>query len=120
MKRILLIALTFTFSAYSQAQTTSNATAPATSTAPSKDDTKAAKAEKMKKLNLTDEQRDKMKELNNINRREKMAIESDSTLSADQKQKKIKELRKGQQEKLKSILTSEQYEQLKEMRKNDD
>jgi len=120
MKRFFVTTLAIVISCNLHAQNTANETAPVSNAEPAKEAPAVSKAEKMKKLNLSEEQKMKLVEINNVNRRAKTAIESDSSLSAEQKQQKIKELKNAQTEKLKSILTSEQFEQLKTMRKEEE
>ncbi|MEI2749483.1 MAG: hypothetical protein V9E88_12060 [Ferruginibacter sp.] len=77
---------------------------------------KRSKREMMKELNLTRDQRQKLKEAKSSNQSAKAAIENDNTLTADQKKVKLRELRKAQLEKLKTILSPEQIEKLRKMR----
>ena len=77
------------------------------------------RAEKLKSLNLTPEQRQKIKEINGANRAARMKIDADSSLSVEQKKTKIREMRKAQMEKLGKILTPEQLEQFRDLKKED-
>ncbi len=70
----------------------------------------------MNGLNLTKQQMSQLKEVRRNIKQQKDAINNDQSLSDEQKQSKLKDLRKEQQEKLKSILTPEQMQELKEER----
>ncbi len=72
----------------------------------------------MKELNLSKQQRSQMKEFHQSMKQQKESLSNDNTLSDAQKQDKMKDLRKEQHEKMKSILTPEQIEKLNEQRKN--
>jgi colicin import membrane protein len=66
------------------------------------------------RLGLTEEQSAKL-DKNRTEMKEKMkAIKEDKKLSDEQKKEKVKELMKGQKESMKSILTEEQLQKLKE------
>lgn len=71
-------------------------------------------------LNLTQDQKDKMKALDDDSFKQMKAVRDDNTLSDDQKKDKMKEIRKTQKEGRDKILTKEQSEKLdakmKEMR----
>ena len=69
--------------------------------------------DKYKDLNLTDEQKGKVKELNKRNKAEKAKIEGDATLTPEQKSAKLKEIKKEQSKSFKAILTPEQIEKFK-------
>ncbi len=75
------------------------------------------RAEKMKTtLGLSDEQSAKM-QTNRVKTGEKMkAIREDKSLSDDQKKENMKELHKEQKEFMKSVLTEEQLNKMKELR----
>ncbi len=73
--------------------------------------------EGMKKLNLTPDQQQKVKELNQSQKQKADAIRNDNTLTKDQKASQLKELNKNRQEAMKSILSKDQQEQWKEMKK---
>ena len=70
----------------------------------------------MKELNLSKEQRKQLKEIRQSNQSAKAAIENNTGLSAEQKQKELKALRRQQLEKMKAILTPEQLEKFKKLR----
>lgn len=75
----------------------------------------------MADLNLSTDQENKMKALNEQGRKEMEAIKNDASLSDDQKKSKMMEMRKAHGEKRKAILTPEQQkkweEKMKERRK---
>lgn len=114
MKRFLIITSMLILSSNIFAQSKKNIT-----TAPTKTDTIAAPPkmnehkDKFKELNLTDEQKGKIKELNKRNKSEKAKIESDATLTPEQKSAKLKEIKKEQSKSFKAILTPEQLEKFK-------
>jgi Spy/CpxP family protein refolding chaperone len=68
------------------------------------------------KLNLTDEQRAKFREINRETRKQGLAIRQDSTLTADQKKEKMLAVRKSAHQQMFAVLTPEQKETLKQMR----
>lgn len=70
----------------------------------------------MKELNLTREQRGKMKEAMQDVKTKKDAIDADTTLSTAARQQKMRELRKTQMEKMNDILTPEQKEKFRKIR----
>lgn len=76
----------------------------------------------MKDLNLTQEQKSKMKLLNEESRDKMQAIRDNSSLTSEQKKSQIQELMKDIQRKRKDILTAEQEmkweSQMNQMRKN--
>lgn len=77
---------------------------------------KLSKKEALKELNMTEEQKGKVKEIMKANKAAKKAIEDDSSLSAEQKKAKIKQLRLSQMQKLKTVLSPEQIEKFKKLR----
>jgi periplasmic protein CpxP/Spy len=70
-----------------------------------------------KNLNLTDEQKSKIDPIFANQRQQVQAIRQDSSLTQQQKQAKIEELRKSTHEQVMSVLTPEQQAQLKQMHK---
>ena len=113
MKKIIAIVtlVLICTNGFSQAKKELNEAAPAANTAP------AAKSgdhkDKYKDLNLTDDQKSKVKELSKKNKAEKAKIEADATLSADQKAAKLKDLKKENSKSFKAILTPQQLETYK-------
>lgn len=76
-----------------------------------------SRKEILKELDLTKEQKVKLKEVNQSMKASKEAIENNMELSDIQKKEKLKALKKEQMSKIQSILTEEQkikFRQLKE------
>ena len=76
-----------------------------------------SRKEILKELDLTKEQKVKLKEVNQLMKASKEAIENNMELSEIQKKEKLKVLKKEQMSKIQSILTEEQkikFRQLKE------
>lgn len=70
----------------------------------------------MQALNLSVDQKAKMKALHEDLQQQRNAIQNDTTLSLDQKKEKMKELHKTQMQKMNLILTPEQQAKLKAFR----
>lgn len=68
-------------------------------------------------LNLTPEQKADLKSLRDNEKQQAEAIKSDSSLTADQKKAKLKELRKSSHQQMMAKLTPDQQKKFKEMRK---
>jgi len=71
-----------------------------------------------KELNLTDAQKPKFKEIMQGAMEKRKALREDTSLSAEDKKAKAKELREGMQAKMKEILTPEQLTKWQAMQKN--
>lgn len=67
-------------------------------------------------LNLTPEQKADLKSIHENTRQQAQAIKNDSSLTADQKKAKFKELRKSSREQMMAKLTPDQQKKFKEMR----
>jgi Spy/CpxP family protein refolding chaperone len=65
-------------------------------------------------LNLTDDQKAQIKQIHEGTRSKVEAVNNDSSLSADQKQTKIHEIRRDMHEQVKKVLTPDQRKQLDE------
>ena len=65
-------------------------------------------------LNLTDDQKAQIKQLHEGTRAKVEAVNNDSSLSTDQKQAKIHDLKRDMHEQVKKILTPEQRKQFEE------
>jgi len=65
-------------------------------------------------LNLTDDQKAQIKQLHEGIRPKVEAVNNDSSLSADQKQTKIQEIRRNMHEQVKKVLTPEQRKQFEQ------
>ena len=70
--------------------------------------------EMIRELNLTKTQKVQLRDLHQSMKANKEAIESDQTLTDDQKKEKLKEARKEQMQKINGMLTPEQRENFKE------
>jgi len=68
----------------------------------------------MANLNLTDDQKAQIKQIHEGMRSKVEAVNNDSSLSADQKEAKIRDLRRDTHEQVKKILTPEQRKQFEE------
>ncbi|MEO5889537.1 MAG: hypothetical protein ABIQ31_04750 [Ferruginibacter sp.] len=76
-----------------------------------------AKLKAMKELNLTKEQKSKLKEMRQANQSKKEEIINDGSLTEDQKQEKLKQIKRAAAMNLQGILSDEQKTKLKAMRK---
>ena len=79
---------------------------------------KQTRKERFKELDLTKEQNGKMKEIMQSGKAAKEAIENNTQLSEDDKKKQLRELQKGQAQKVQVVLTPEQREKFKASRPN--
>lgn len=76
------------------------------------------KASKIQKeLNLTQAQKDKMKEMRTGFRTQFQSIRNDKSLTSDQKKEKIKGLMKQQHKQMSAVLTKEQLQKLQSLKK---
>lgn len=88
----------------------------ATAQAPDKE--RGERGEKFaQELNLTPEQQADLKSIRENEKQQAQAIKNDSSLTADQKKAKFKELRKSGHEQMMAKLTPDQQKKFKEMRK---
>jgi Spy/CpxP family protein refolding chaperone len=71
---------------------------------------KQSRKERFKELDLTREQKSKLKEIMQANKAAKEAIENNTQLSDQDKKKQLRELQKSQMQKIQAILTPEQQE----------
>jgi len=69
------------------------------------------------KLNLTDDQKAKMKDLRQQTRQQVQAVRNDSSLAPEQRAAKIREIRRNNMKRMQSILTPEQRKQMQQMRR---
>ncbi|HSN08402.1 MAG TPA: hypothetical protein VLS85_05155 [Hanamia sp.] len=74
------------------------------------------KGKMMAQLNLTPDQKTQMKALHENMQQQRNAIQNDTSLTADQKKEKMKELHKSQMEKVNAILTPDQQAKMKAFR----
>lgn len=77
---------------------------------------KHAKMAMMKELNLSDDQKAKLKEAREANKAKKEAILSDSKLTEEQKHEQLKEMHKAESKNMKGLLTDEQKKKMKEFK----
>lgn len=71
---------------------------------------------KMKDLNLSEEQKTKLREQRTANKEKRDAIVNDSKLSDEQKKEQLSNLHKAQKDEMKSLLTDEQKAKMKELK----
>ncbi len=114
MKKIMLalLSLIISFAGFSQVKKDRSKMSDSTKQA-IKEVMKTKKGKKMAELNLSREQKKQVKEIKQNDDAAKNAILNDAALSEEQKKEKLKELRKARQEKIKTMLTPEQKEKLK-------
>ena len=67
-------------------------------------------------LNLTQDQKDKMKKMHEDNKAKMDDIKNNASLSDDQKQEQMKTLREDQHKNMESILTDDQKAKMKQLR----
>ena len=79
---------------------------------------KQSRKERFRELDLTKEQKGKLKEIMQSGKASKEAIESNAQLSEADKKKQLRELQKAQAQKIQAILTPEQREKFKASRPN--
>src|SRR5690349_22762195 len=83
------------------------------------DSAKNKKSEQIaKELNLSPDQKKQVDGIHADTRKQKEAIENDKSLTEDQRQQKIKELKKQERSKMNAVLTPEQREKIKQTREN--
>lgn len=69
-----------------------------------------------KRLNLTDEQKEKLRPILADEEKQATAVDADTTLNQQQRHKKMREIRLNSRSQMDSILTPEQKEQMPKMR----
>lgn len=74
---------------------------------------KQSRKDRLKDLDLTKEQRSKLKEIREANKPAKDAIENNTQLSETEKKKQLHALQKDQAQKVQAILTKEQIAKFK-------
>ncbi len=72
----------------------------------------------MSQLNLTKDQKQKVRTLDQDNKSKIEAVRNDNSLTQEQKKEKMKELRKAHQEGMNSILTKDQQDKMKAYKKD--
>ena len=106
MKKTIILAAAL--SVFSITATFAQTEAPAKPEKKERTERKGERPNPMADLNLTEEQGQKMKALNEEGRAKIEAVRNDASLNDDQKKAKMMELRKAQNEKRMAILTPEQ------------
>jgi len=74
--------------------------------------------DKVKDLNLSQDQKKQMDDIHSQTRQEKEKINNDNSLTADQKQQKLKEIDKQEKSKMNNVLTPDQRQKVKQNRAN--
>ena len=77
---------------------------------------KSSRKDMLKELNLTREQKIKLKEIRQTNMAKKEAIENSSQLSESEKKTQLRGLQKEQAQNIQAILTDEQKEKFRSIR----
>ena len=110
--RILLVALLLAgFGAF--AQDSSQPTANTASPKHARGDQAEHKLKRLsKKLSLTDDQKEKIRPILQDEEQQLTSLKSDNTLTAQQKHKKMREIRMSSKSQMESILTPEQKEKI--------
>ena len=80
---------------------------------------KQTRRERFKELDLTREQKLKLRDMMQSGKSAKEGIENNTQLSADEKKKQLRELKKAQALKIQAILTPEQREKFKASKEED-
>lgn len=70
----------------------------------------------MKELNLSEDQKAKLKEMREANKSKRDAIKNDSKLTDEQKKEQMKALKEEQKKGMQGVLTDEQKSKMKEMK----
>ncbi len=78
---------------------------------------KGSRKDMIKELDLTKEQKGKLKEIRQANMAKKEAIENNSQLSEDEKKKQLRDLQKEQAQNIQAVLTDQQKEKFKAKRR---
>jgi Spy/CpxP family protein refolding chaperone len=113
-KVILFLLITFaTFSGFSQVQ---RKVVKDTSSSTHKK-IKGEKKKELAELNLSKEQKGKIKEMHKEGKANKEAIKNDPGLTAEQKKEKLDALKADKKNKMQEVLTPEQKQKLKDIKK---
>lgn len=106
---LLILLTTIALNSFSQIRRTAVKPQADSTTSQNKASTpKNSRKEMMEELNLSIEQKQKMKEINQTGKATREAIEADSILSDADKKAKLRIFRREQYQKIKAILTEEQ------------
>ena len=87
-------------------------------TASNEKNNKQNQKDRLKELDLTQEQKAKVKEIRQAGKSAKEAIENNAQLSEEEKKKQIRNLQREQAQKIQAILTPEQRAKFKASRPN--
>jgi Spy/CpxP family protein refolding chaperone len=119
MKKLLVLAIGIGMVSLSFAQVQRKATVKTDTSATTqiKPDAVAGKKQMMRELDLSKEQKAKLKEIRQSGKAQKEAIEGDDKLSATEKETKLKALRKEQAKNTMAVLNEEQKARMMQMRK---
>jgi periplasmic protein CpxP/Spy len=120
-KCVLLVGFVIAFFAQTFGQsTTTESTQPTTEKqrGRGKDKMKAQAQAAAKELNLSDEQKAKMRSIANSYQGKLKAIKTDNALSKEDKKTKMKEIMSAQDAEVKGVLSADQYTKWQEMKKN--
>src|SRR5258706_3281106 len=110
---LVVVGLLASLSAFAQDSSQPASAAPATKHSHMKGDRAEQKLKRLsKKLNLTDDQKEKIKPILQDEEKQLTDMEADGALTAQQKHKKTKEIRRSSRSQLDAILTPEQKEKL--------
>lgn len=120
MKKLLIIALSFSFFALNANSQVTRDAKPSQKV--QRDSTHKRNGKMMKDLNLSDAQKAQLKESHENMKQQRDAVKNDASLTPEQKKAKMKELHQTQQAKMNSILTPDQQAKMqadkKEWQKN--
>jgi hypothetical protein len=119
MKKIMMICFFTAASFATMAQVQRTATPSKqrdTVTGNMKADDKMGKKEMFRELNLSKEQRGKMKEINQSNKAKKEAVQADEKLTDAEKKQKLRAIQKQHAIETQSVLNDEQKQKWKELR----
>ena len=110
---LVVVGLMASLSAFAQDSSQPASTAPAPRHGHKQGDRAEQRLKRLsKKLNLTDDQKEKVRPILQDEEKQLTDMEADSTLTAQQKHKKTKEIRRSSRAQLDAILTPEQKEKL--------
>ena len=122
MKKVILLFIICISNLFAVAQTQRKKNNPQSSTADSatgviNKTNRQYKKQMVKDLNLTKIQKSKLKEIRHTGKQKKEAIENDATLTAAQRETKLKDLKRELAKNTMELLNDEQKAKMKQMRK---
>ncbi len=112
----LLLSSTISFAQVERKPAPAKSADPVAGNQPVKKMDKANRKDLLKDLDLSREQKIKLKEIRQANKTKKEAIENNGQLPADEKKKQLRELQKEQAKAIQAILTDEQKEKFRAKR----